>query len=159
MTVLQGGARERRRSPVEAAYEHFRLERQDNLVSAATLQHYDDMVLPFLAWADDEGAHRFEDLNVAVLRAYRAELSTRIGSHGRKLQPHSILDSHKALLTFFRWARAEGYEFDPRVLELQRPKVPDKEPDVYHIKQVKAILGASNPRVPQEDLIIRALKL
>src|SRR5207249_7479605 len=100
MTVLQGGGADRRRSPVEAAYEHFRLERQGNLVSAATLQHYDDMVLPFLAWADEAGAHRFEDLNVAVLWAYRAELSTRIGIHGRKLQPHSILDSHKALLTF-----------------------------------------------------------
>ena len=58
MTVLQGGARERRRSPVQAAYEHFRLERQGNLVSSTTLQHYDDMVVPFLAWADDAGAHR-----------------------------------------------------------------------------------------------------
>ena len=53
-----------------------------------------------------------------MLRAYRAELSTRVGIHGRKLQPHSILDSHKALLTFFRWAKAEGYQFDARVLEL-----------------------------------------
>jgi hypothetical protein len=77
MTVLQGGAKDRRRSPVEAAYEHFRLERQGNLVSAATLQNYDDMVVPFLARAEEAGAHRFEDLNVALLRAYRAELSTR----------------------------------------------------------------------------------
>jgi site-specific recombinase XerD len=157
MSVLQGGATDRRWSPVEAAYEHFRLERQGNLVSVATLQNYDDMVLPFLAWAEEAGAHRFEDLNIAVLRAYRAELSTRIGRHGRQLQPHSILDSHKALLTFFRWARAEGYQFDPRILDLQRPKVPEKEPDVYHINQVKAILAACNPRVPQEDLIIRVL--
>ena len=44
-------------------------------------------------------------------------VSTRIAIHGRRLQPHSILDSHKALLTFFRWARAEGYQFDPRILE------------------------------------------
>src|SRR5881628_187417 len=92
-----------------------------------------------------------------MLRAYRAELSTRIGSHGRRLQTHSILDSHKVLLTFFRWARAEGYQFDARILELQRPKVPDKEPDVYHIKQVKAILAACNARIAHEDLIVRIL--
>ena len=55
MTVLQGGVRERRRSPVEAAYEHFRLERQGNLVSPTTLQHYDDMVLPFIAGPTTRG--------------------------------------------------------------------------------------------------------
>ena len=32
------------RSPLKAAYDHFRLERQGDLVSPATLQHYGAMV-------------------------------------------------------------------------------------------------------------------
>ena len=56
MTVLQGGGTERRRSPVVAACEHFRLERQGNLVSAATLHPYDDMVLPFFLGLPPEQA-------------------------------------------------------------------------------------------------------
>ena len=45
MRLLQGtfGAR-RRQSVVEAAYDHFRLDRQGNLVSANALQHYDYLV-------------------------------------------------------------------------------------------------------------------
>jgi len=47
---------------------------------------------------------------VGLVRAYRAELAARPGKkHGRPLQARTIFDSHRALLTFFRWARAEGY--------------------------------------------------
>jgi hypothetical protein len=37
MRVLQGALEPRGRSGLEAAYEHFRLERQGDLVSPATL--------------------------------------------------------------------------------------------------------------------------
>ncbi len=51
MRVLQGaGAGRRQQSVVEAAYDHFRLDRQGNLVSANTLQHYDYLVVPFFEW-------------------------------------------------------------------------------------------------------------
>ncbi|HKB42294.1 MAG TPA: hypothetical protein VKD72_38055 [Gemmataceae bacterium] len=47
---------------------------------------------------------------MGLVRAYRAELAARPGKkHGRPLQARTIFDSHRALLTFFRWARAEGY--------------------------------------------------
>ncbi len=46
--VLQGAGLERRQqSLVEAAYDHFRLDRQGNPVSANTLQDYDYLVVPF----------------------------------------------------------------------------------------------------------------
>jgi len=57
-------------------------------------------------------------------------------------------------LGFIGW---EGYEFDPRVLELPRPKVPRPEADVYHMTQLRAVLAACNPRVPQEELSVRIL--
>jgi hypothetical protein len=46
--VISGAAEARVRSNVEAAYDHFRLERQGDLASPATLEHYDYMVGPFL---------------------------------------------------------------------------------------------------------------
>ena len=84
------------------------------------------------------------------MRAYRAHEATRTGKHGRRLSPFSVLDSHKALLTFLRWARAEGYEFEGRIQELKRPIVPKPEAEVYHMSQLRAILAACNRRVPQE---------
>ena len=53
-----------------------------------------------------------------------------------------------------RWARRKGYAVDARILELTAPRVPDKEPTVYHISQVRKILAAYNPWVPTEDLVV-----
>ena len=63
----------------------------------------------------------------------------------------------QVLLTFFRWARTEGYTVDPRILELKRPRVPEQEATVYHIAQVRQILGACNPKLPQEEPAVRIL--
>ena len=104
-------------------------------------------VEPFLAWVSEEcGVRRFADLDLATMRAYRAHEATRTGKHGRRLSPFSVLDSHKALLTFLRWARAEGYEFEGRIQELKRPIVPKPEAEVYHMSQLLAILAACNRR-------------
>src|SRR5205807_1264116 len=98
--------------------------------SANTLENYDALVRLFLPWAGTCGVRRFSDLDVGTVRAYRAQEATRIGKHGRRLRPHTVLDSHRAALTFMRWAKAEGYEFDGRILELKRPRVPKPEADV-----------------------------
>src|SRR5438445_2874343 len=140
-----------------AAYEHFRLDRQGMLVSPRTLEYYDGMVLPFLRWAEADGLERFEALDVSRLRVYRAQLATRPGRHGQPLQPKTILEYHRAILCFLRWARREGYAVDGRILELTAPRVPDKEPTVYHIAQIRKILAACNSAVPTEDLVIRIL--
>ena len=57
-------------------------------------------------------------------------------------------------MTFLRWARVEGYAVDPRLLELKRPKVPSKEPTVYHIAQLREILAACNLQLRQEALAV-----
>jgi integrase len=56
-----------------------------------------------------------------------------------------------------RWARREGYRTDERILDLTAPRVPDKEPTVYHIVQIRQVLAACNPAVPTEDLVVRIL--
>jgi hypothetical protein len=75
MRVLQGALEPRQRSGLEAAYEHFRLERQGDLVSPAALENYDYLLQPFLGWLASQwpDVRRFDDLKVAVVRAYRAE--------------------------------------------------------------------------------------
>jgi site-specific recombinase XerD len=160
MSVLEGGAGKRVRAPLEAAYDHFRLERQGDFVSPATLEHYDAIVVPFLAWVTEAAdVRRFDDLDVGLVRAYRVELATRPGKkHRRPLQARTIFHSHRTpLLTFFRWARAEGYAVESRILELKRPRVPEKEPTIFHIRQVREILAACNTKVPQEELAVRIL--
>jgi integrase len=157
--VLAGGAAPAAppRSQMEVAYQHFRLERQGNYVSVNTLVNYDALVLPFLSWAAGSGVRRFGDLDIGTMRTYRAELTTRIGKHGRKLRPHTVLDSHRVLLTFLRWAKTEGYEFDTRIMDLPRPRVSKPEAAVYHMAQLRSILAACNPQVPQEELAVRIL--
>ena len=160
MRVLQGGLEPKSgRSALEAAFDHFRLERQGNLVSPATLENYDFMVRPFLSWlaVQHPEVRGFPELTVPVVRAYRAELATRCRKDGQPLEPATIFDAHRAIGTFFRWARAEGYEVDPRLLELARPKVPKKEPTLFHISRLREVLEACNPDVPQEALAVRIL--
>ncbi len=67
MRVITGAAEARVRSGVEAAYDHFRLERQGDLASPRTLEHYDYMFGQFLRWLEAERpqVRRVEDLDVA----------------------------------------------------------------------------------------------
>ncbi len=148
MRVITGAAEARVRSGVEAAYDHFRLERQGDLASPRTLEHYDYMFGQFLRWLEAERpqVRRVEDLDVAVVRAYRAGLAVSKKRTGKPLSPRTIFDSHRVLLTFFRWARAEGYTVDPRILDLKRPKVPEQEATVYHIAQLRQIIVGLQPQ-------------
>jgi integrase len=159
MRVIHSTARAGQRSAIEAAHDHFRLERQGNLVSSSTLEHYDYMVRPFLAWLRASHPHlaRFEDLGVVAVRDYRAQLAARVGRHGRQLQPESIFDSHRALRTVLRWAAEEGYPIDGRILKLKRPQVPGKEATLYHIVQLRQVLAVCNRELPQEELAVRLL--
>jgi hypothetical protein len=54
MRVIQGTATDRRPSPLEEAYSHFRLDRQGLPVSPRTLGFYDDKIGGFLAWLRKE---------------------------------------------------------------------------------------------------------
>jgi hypothetical protein len=109
MRVLEGGW-ERGRSSLEAAYDHYRLELRGNLVSKNTLEHYDYLVRPLFDWLDLERpyARSFESVGMEVVRAYRAAVTERQRRDGRPLQPRTLLDSHKALLTLFGCRLAAG---------------------------------------------------
>jgi site-specific recombinase XerD len=160
--VVEGGGYVlpvRRQPPLVVGYENFRLDRQGQLLSPKTLIYYDETVLPFLRWLEAEGVRRFDEVDVSRVRSYRAHLATKLGKWSRPLAPKTILESHRAVLCFLRWARREGYAVDPRILELQAPRVPDKEPTVYHIAQVRKILAACNStRVPITPKLAAAIK-
>lgn len=103
MRVISGAAEAARvRSGVEAAYDHFRPERQGDLASARTLEHCDYMFGAFLRWLVEArpDVRRVEDLDVAVVRAYRAALAVSKKRDSRPLAPRTIFDSHRVLLTF-----------------------------------------------------------
>jgi hypothetical protein len=73
--VIQGRLAEvepHRISAIEAAYQHFRLDKQ-SLVSPKTLRHCDGMIRPFLRWLDEEHPRvgPFEQLGVDRVREYR----------------------------------------------------------------------------------------
>jgi integrase len=121
------------------------------------LGFYDAHVLPFLTWLDGEGVSRFEHLDVTHARLYRARLASTPGRHGRPLRPNTLHGSHRAIATFLRWAAREGYPVDARILDLSPPRVPDTEPTVYHIAQVRKVLVACSADVPTEDLMVRLL--
>lgn len=143
--VVEAAGRFRGQPAIEAGYQHFRLERQGALLAPNTLLWYDRMVLPFLAWLGEQDVRSFDDLDAGLVRSYRAGLAARPGQHGRPLAPKTLLESHRAILCFLRWARREGYGIDERILDLVAPRVPQKEPTVYHIAQLHRILEACSP--------------
>ncbi|MDR0360675.1 MAG: hypothetical protein LBJ87_14585 [bacterium] len=80
----------------------LRLNLLGNRVSENTARHYDYMVWPFLAWAAQERLRRFEELPVERVRHHRAEVASRTTKRGRQREGRTVLESHKALMTFFR---------------------------------------------------------
>lgn len=87
-------------------------------MSPATLRPYEHTIGRFLLWvrAEHPDVRRFEDLDVVVVREYRAELAA-----------------------------------------LPKVRVPWKEPTLSHIRQLREILAACNPRLPQEAVAVRLL--
>src|SRR3989475_12093707 len=83
-----------------SGYEHFRLDRQGQLLSPKTLIYYDETVLPFLRWLAAEGVRRFEEGDVGRVRTYRAFLATKMGKWGRPLAPKRTPGAHRAVPIF-----------------------------------------------------------
>lgn len=105
--VIQGRLAEselHRTSAIEAAYQHFRLDKQGSLVSPKTLQHYEWTIRPFLRWLDEEHPEvlRFEQLSVEMVRQYRVDISRRPTTRGRLPEPATLNDLHRLLMTFLR---------------------------------------------------------
>ncbi|HZU16852.1 MAG TPA: hypothetical protein VFD01_09695 [Candidatus Dormibacteraeota bacterium] len=106
-----GSESSRCQSAFEAVYDHFRLDRRGNLVSGRTLSHYDYLLRPFFEWLRDEPpeVQGFEQLAVAIVPKYRVRLVERKSERtGRRLEPATVLDAHRLLLTFLRLAAGEG---------------------------------------------------
>jgi integrase len=138
--VIQGRLAEsepHRTSAIEAAYQHFRLDKQGSLVSPKTLQHYEWTIRPFLRWLDEEHPEvmRFEQLGVDMVRQYRVDISQRLTARGRLPEPATLNDLHR----------------------LKAPRIPLKEATVLHIAQLRDVLVACNSERPQEELIVRIL--
>ena len=146
---FSGAVSDRRTTPLEEAYAHFRLDRQGLPVSPATLRLYEHTIGRFLRWVRSEhpDVRRFEELDVVVVREYRAALAARPGLRGKPIQPETLSGSDRALRTFFRWASAEGYPVAERILTLPKVRVPWKEPTLFHIRQQREILAACNPQL------------
>ena len=162
MRVAHGTALDlvkRRRTPLEDVYQLFRLEKQGNRVSAATLKGYEFHVGGLLRWLERErpDVRRPEDLTVDILRTYRAEQATRLSVRGKPLTAETLQGSHGHIRAFLHWSENEGYALDPRVLKLPRIRVPAKEPTVFHMTQLRQILAACNPAAPQQEMVVRIL--
>jgi site-specific recombinase XerD len=121
-------------------------------VSPATLRLYEHTIGRFLRWVRSEhpDVRRFEDLSVAIVRQYRAELAARPGLRGKPIQPEMLSGSDRALRTFFRWASAEGYPVAERIVTLPKVRVPWKEPTLFLPQEavaVQLVVGAGVRRL------------
>ena len=105
------------------------------------------MARPFLAWLREESCLDFEELTVDHVRRLRVPAAgqARPGDGG---QDHPRLSPGN--LDLLRWAALEGYPVDGRILLLKPPRVPQSEPDVFHLAQLRKILAARNPRGARE---------
>jgi integrase len=147
----------RRPSAIEAAYQHFRLDRQGNLIGTPQLDKYDWLFSELLAWLERErpGVRDFDLFDVALVRAWRVELAGRLNRLGRPYEASTLQTAHVMLKTFLNWAEGEGYAVDARALRLKGIRVPLKEPTVFHIAQLRRVLSACQH--PREDLAVRIL--
>src|ERR1700681_3730036 len=109
MQVVTGALAKSRQSsaptPLMDAYAHFRLDRQAIPCSKATMLTYEYTLGACMRWVAREHpeVRRFEDLDVVVVRRYRAEMAERPGLHGKTLTPETLSGTDRSMRTFFRW--------------------------------------------------------
>jgi integrase len=158
MKVIQGALQERRPTPIEEAYAHFRLDRQGMPVSAGTLRLYEHTVGRFLRWLRQQHpeVRRFEDLDVVVVREYRAELAARPGLRGKQIQRDTERrgSGHADLLPLGFGRRLSSGATHPAARQGESA-LEGAHP--LHVVQLREILAACNPAVPQEALAVRIL--
>lgn len=98
---------------------------------------------------------RVEEVDINHLRAFRAYMASRPRPDGRPLHAETVHASHRAVHTFMAWAERDGYVIDGRMLRLPAPRRPHKEPTLFHLTQLRAILAAC--RRSEETLAVRIL--
>jgi len=142
---------------VEDAFDLFKLEKRGDRASQQTLDFYELQVGKFLRWLGREcpDALRFDGLDGTVLRRYRADLAGSLTRHGRPLQPESLRASHRGVMAFLRWASDAGFAVDEELLRFRPPRREHKEATVYHIAQVRQILGKCES--PSEELAVKVM--
>jgi len=116
-------------------------------------------VVPFLEWLEREHPQvlDFPQLSADHLRSYRAWLSKRPKRNGGRLDPTSLLTSHKALRAFLKWIQANNrqLQMDPALLEFQRPRQPYKQAVLFDLGELRRILKVCE--TPAEEVAVRLL--
>ncbi len=97
LKVLPGGSTGTPYNRFWDAWEWFRTEKEGDACSPKTLEYYRYQVVPFLEWLEREHPEvlDFPQLSADHLRSYRARLSKRVKRNGGRLDPTSLLTSHK----------------------------------------------------------------
>ena len=135
-------------SRIRGAYDLFILEREGRDLSDDTMAWYENMLGEFVGWvgATHPELRSPEDIQKEHVSAYRVYLKGRPvrhpGARGETLSKEALLGSQRAVRTFFGWALEDGYAIDERILGLKKTKLPKKEADVFHISQIRGMLGA-----------------
>jgi integrase/recombinase XerD len=142
---------------LKESYELFLLERQGNRVTQRTIDYYNLWLGDFFRWLDAErpAVKGFEELDVNTMRLYRAHLASRPKANGERLAPISLVQAHRAVGTFLRWASDDDQPVDPRLLRLKAPRIAQPEKTVFTIAQVKVILESAAS--PTEEMLVRIL--
>jgi pimeloyl-ACP methyl ester carboxylesterase len=86
--VVQGTATRPRQSAIEATCDHFRVDRQGNLVSRNTLDHHDHLVGPFFGWVSPR-----PDAAMSTLVALIAEAEARLLDAVVDVRPWRTIDT------------------------------------------------------------------
>jgi integrase len=159
LKVLPGGSAGTPYNRFWDAWDWFRTEKEGDACSPKTLEYYRYQVVPFLEWLEREHPEvmDFPELSADHLRSYRAWLSKRVKRNGGRLDPTSLLTSHKAIRTFLKWVRDNNrqVDMDPALLELRRPRQPLKQAVLFDLGELRRILHCCE--TPAEELAVRLL--
>ena len=145
---------------LRGAVDLFMLDRKGLDVSPWTERFYNAHLGAFLRWLEAERprVRGIEDITVDDVRAYRAHMASRRplnNPHKPSLERETLHGSQRALRALFRWARADGYLIDDRILGLRLTTVPQKEMTVFTADQLRRILAACT--APEEEVAVRLL--
>ncbi len=128
---------------MEAGLERFRIYLvTERGASPHTLRNYGNEIGEFIAFAADRGVERWEDVDVALIRAWMASL------HRAEYHPASIARRLYELRSCFRFLMREGVVDENPAARVSPPRQPRTLPDYLSAAQVVELLSAPDVSTP-----------
>ena len=117
--------------------------------SPNTYKNREVMLEAFIAWLDERGIDRLNDVTKPILERYRRFLYHSLNDHGKPMSVHGQHTRLVSVRQFFKWLSRHNYILYNPASEIELPKIPQHLPKhPLTTEEAEAVLSIPNVSQP-----------